>query len=81
MPYADPVTAAFALACSLLVHASQQPSVTVTCGRLLARALEFAGPAATRSGGPADDEGVTPYVVEGGLAPCHTPVGVSAHRW
>ena len=42
MPYADPVTAAFALSRNRLVHASQQPSVTVTCGRLLARALEFA---------------------------------------
>jgi predicted nucleotidyltransferase len=42
MPYADPVTAAFALARNRLAHAAQQPSATVTCGRLLARALEFA---------------------------------------
>lgn len=42
MPYADPITAAFVLARNRLAHAAQQPSVTVTCGRLLARALEFA---------------------------------------
>jgi hypothetical protein len=42
MPYVDQVTAAFALARNRLANAAQQPSVTVTCGRLLARALEFA---------------------------------------
>ena len=40
MPYADPVTAAFALARNRLAHAAHQSSATG--GRLLARALEFA---------------------------------------
>ena len=42
MSYADPVTAAFALARNRLAHAAQQPSATAACGRMLARVLEFA---------------------------------------
>jgi predicted nucleotidyltransferase len=42
MPYVDQVTAAFALARNRLANAAQQPAVNVQCGRLLARALEFA---------------------------------------
>ena len=42
MPYVDQVTAALALARGRLANAAQQPSVDVLCGRLLARALEYA---------------------------------------
>jgi hypothetical protein len=42
MPYVDQLTAALALARGRPANAAQQPSVNVPCGRLLARALEFA---------------------------------------
>jgi predicted nucleotidyltransferase len=42
MAYVDPVTAAFAMARGRLANAAQEPPGNVPCGRLLARALEFA---------------------------------------
>jgi predicted nucleotidyltransferase len=42
MAYVDQVTAAFATAHGRLANAAEEPSVNVACGRLLARAFEFA---------------------------------------